>query len=75
MSEIGWTTRTRRDVARTPEEIYPSRPHAARAEEISPGWLVGLNIDNRDKLMIIQEACDLYRIAVPDELEISLPNT
>ena len=69
------TTRTRRHVARTPEEIYPSRPHSARAEEISPGWLVGLNIDNRDKQMIIQEACYVYGVRVPDELDLTLPNT
>ncbi len=68
------TTRTRRHVARTPEEIYPSRPHFARAEQISAGWLVGLNIDNRDKQMIIQEACDLYGIRVPEELDLTLPN-
>jgi hypothetical protein len=69
------TTRTRRHVARTPEEVYPGRPSHARAEEIAPGWLVGLNINNRDKLMIIQEACALYGVSVPEQLDLKLPNS
>jgi hypothetical protein len=69
------TTRTRRHVARSPAEIYPSRPDFARAEEISPGWLVGLNIDNRDKQMIIREACDIYGVAIQGDLNLVLPNT
>lgn len=44
--------RSRNHVARSVEEIYPARPDLARAIEIAPGWLVGLNIANREKMRI-----------------------
>ena len=61
-------------VARSPQEINPGRPDLARAAEIAPGWLVGLNIANRDKMMIIRTACRIYGIDIPAELDIKLPN-
>jgi hypothetical protein len=36
--------RSRNHIARTLAEIYPARPDLARAAEIAPGWLVGLNV-------------------------------
>ena len=39
-----------------------------------PGWLVGLNLSNRDKMGIIRTACDVFGVTMPDELNIELPN-
>ena len=69
------TTRTRRHIGQSPEAINPGRPDLARAEEIAPGWLVGLNIDNRDKQMIIQEACEVYGLEMPADVDVRLPNS
>jgi len=67
-------TPKRSHVARSPQEINQGRPDLARAAEIAPGWLVGLNIANRDKMMIIRAACRIYGIAMLEELDINLPN-
>lgn len=66
--------RSRNHIARSPKEIYPSRPDLARAAEFYPGWLVGLNIANREKMGIIRSACLTYGLTLPGDLEISLPN-
>ena len=76
LAEVSAAVRTpkRSHIARAPQEINPGRPDLARAAEIAPGWLVGLNIANRDKMMIIRTACRIYGIAIPAELDIILPN-
>jgi hypothetical protein len=61
-------------IARTPEEINPRNVAIARAIQIAPGWMVGLNIDNRTKMAIIRAACEVWQIKVPDDLQISMPN-
>ena len=61
-------------IAQTVAEINPLRPDLARAAEFSPGWLVGLNIANRDKIAIIRSAAAVYNIAMPGDLDIALPN-
>lgn len=66
--------RSRNHIARTPAEIYPARPDLARAAEIAPGWLVGLNIANREKMRIIREACRVAGIKFGTEVIIDLPN-
>jgi hypothetical protein len=43
---------TRNHIARSVQEIYPARPDLARATEFAPGWLVGLNIANREKKVL-----------------------
>lgn len=65
--------RSRNHVAKSVEEIYPARPDLARAAEFSPGWLIGLNIANRQKMAIIRTACDIYGLRLPDDLDIALP--
>jgi|GWRWMinimDraft_5_1066013.scaffolds.fasta_scaffold106746_1 hypothetical protein len=55
-------------------DINPARPDLARAAEFSPGWLVGLNIDNQKKMTIIRAACEIYRVKMPKDLEVKLPN-
>jgi len=64
----------RNHIANTVAEISPGRPDLSRAAEIIPGWLVGLNIDNRQKMGIIRAAADVYGIAMPADLEVTLPN-
>ncbi len=62
-------------IARTPNEINPAKPHLARAVEIAPDWLVGLNIANRTKMGIIRTACELYGLKMPDDIDVTLPNS
>jgi hypothetical protein len=66
--------RSRSLIARSVTEINPARPHLARAAEFAPGWLIGLNISNREKMAIIRTACDLFGIRIPEDLVIQLPN-
>ena len=66
--------RSRNHVARTTAEIYPSRPDLARAEEFAPGWLVGLNVSNQQKISILRTACDVFGLSMPGDLVIQLPN-
>lgn len=61
-------------IAQTPAEINPARPHLARAAEIAPDWLVGLNIANRTKMGIIRTACEIYGLKMPDDIDVTLPN-
>ena len=68
-------TRNKRYIGCTPEEINLNRPDLARGDEIAQGWLVGLNIDYRDKQMIIDAACELYGLQVPGEVDVTLPNS
>lgn len=67
-------TRSRNHIARTVAEIYPSRPDLARAEEFYKGWLIGLNIANREKLRIIKQACDVFGVSFGRDIKIDLPN-
>jgi hypothetical protein len=67
--------RSRNHIARTVAEIYPSRPDLANAVEFSPGWLVGLNIANREKTSIIKAACDVFNLTYGKDVELDLPNT
>ncbi len=68
-------TRTRKHIARDVEHIYPGRPDHTRVEEIAAGWLVGLNISNRDKQMIIAETCAVYGLTMPGDVAVKMPNT
>lgn len=65
---------SRNHIAKTVQEIYPARPDLARAAEFAPGWLVGLNIANREKIGIIRKACDVFGLAFGTDVKISLPN-
>jgi predicted type IV restriction endonuclease len=66
--------KSRNHIARTPAEIYPARPDLARAAEIAPGWMVGLNIANREKMRIIREACKATGLQFGSDVVIDLPN-
>jgi hypothetical protein len=65
---------TRNHIARSVQEIYPARPDLARATEFAPGWLVGLNIANREKIGIIRKACEVFGLRFGTDVRISLPN-
>jgi predicted type IV restriction endonuclease len=66
--------RSRNHIARTVEEIYPKRPDLARAIEFSPGWLVGLNIANREKKRILFAVCDVAQLRFGKDIVIDFPN-
>jgi predicted type IV restriction endonuclease len=65
---------TRNHIARSAAEIYPARPDLARAMEFSPGWLVGLNVANREKVRIVRKACEVFGLRFGDDVIFSLPN-
>lgn len=65
---------SRNHIARSVQEIYPARPDLARAEEFASGWLVGLNIANREKIGIIRKACEVFGLRFGSDVTISLPN-
>lgn len=67
--------RSRNHIARTVQEIYPNRPDLANAAEFAPGWLVGLNIANREKKRILVAACDALGVSYGTDVFINLPNT
>jgi predicted type IV restriction endonuclease len=66
--------KSRNHIARTVEEIYPKRPDLARAVEFSPGWLVGLNIANREKKRILLAVCDVAPLKFGKDIVIDFPN-
>ncbi len=66
--------RSRNHIARSVEEIYPARPDLARAAEIAPGWLVGLNIANREKARIIRATLDVFGLSNSRDVKVEFPN-
>jgi hypothetical protein len=68
-------SRTRNHIARTPEEVYPARPELSDlTTEFVPGWWLGTNIANRDKMTLLRKACEVAGITLGREIEIDLPN-
>lgn len=65
---------SRNHIARSVEEIYPKRPDLARAIEFWPGWLVGTNIANREKVGLVRRACEVFGLAFGRDVIFSLPN-
>ena len=53
--------RTRMHIATSPKGVYPLRPDLAEHHSvpIAPGWFLGTNIANREKLKILRAACRL----------------
>jgi hypothetical protein len=66
--------RSRSLIARSVTEINPARPDLARAVEFTPGWLVGLNTSNREKMGIVRTAARVFDVRMPEDLDLSLPN-
>lgn len=67
-------TRSRNHIAQSAIEIYPARPELARAADIGHGWLIGLNISNREKMKIIRAACSVTGVKFGEEITIEMPN-
>ena len=66
--------RTRRYVARKPEELYPGRPDLASeySVQLSSGWWVGTNLSRAAIARIIEMACEVARIGFGRDLSINL---
>ena len=65
--------RSRKHIGRSASDIYPDRPDLLVAE-FHPGWFVGLNVANREKMRLIRAACAVYGLTVPGDVSIILPN-
>ena len=65
--------RSRKHIGRSASDIYPDRPDLLVAE-FHPGWFVGLNVANREKIRLRRAACAVYGLAMPGNVSISLPN-
>ena len=49
---------SRNHLAQRPEQVYPRRPDLAHlTKTILPGWYIGTNIANREKIRILRAAC------------------
>jgi len=58
--EVRARGRSRNHIARSREDVYPERPDLIEsAVELVPGWFLDTNISNREKLKIVQHACDV----------------
>ncbi|MGI9211061.1 MAG: type I restriction endonuclease [Methylococcaceae bacterium] len=58
--------RTRRYLARSPEELYPGRPDLSRehSTKLSSGWWLGINVSRAAIERIIEMACEVARIEI-----------
>lgn len=67
---------TRRNhLARSREAVYPEKPELQEyAVEFVPGWWLGTNIANREKMRIITKACELEHLTLGRDIIINLPN-
>lgn len=67
--------RTRSHLARSRTDVYPQKPELTEYTiELVPGWWLGTNISNRDKMKIIQKACEVGGLKVGKDISIQLPN-
>jgi hypothetical protein len=67
--------RTRNHVAASKEDVYPQKPDLmGYTTEIIPGWWLGTNIANREKVRILKQACEVAGLKYGKDLVISLPN-
>ena len=65
--------RTRNHVARSPAEVYPGRPDlTCYVRQIGPGWLIGSNIANREKVKILRSACEVVGLDFGRDIAINL---
>lgn len=68
--------RTRNHISRSRSEVYPDRPDLARyVKEVDPGWFIGCNIANREKIRILRAACDVMGIKFDRDIKINLAHT
>jgi predicted type IV restriction endonuclease len=68
--------RTRNHIARTREDVYPEKQELIEyAVQLVPGWWLGTNISNHDKMRIIAKACEVENLTLGKDISIALPNT
>lgn len=62
--------RTRRYLARTPQELYPSRPDLQKfALEVRPGWWLSTNQSHASMLKVIGMACEVAGLQLGQDLQ------
>lgn len=66
--------RTRRYLARTPDELYPGRADLAREHsfKLKSGWYVGTNVSHAQIERIIEMACEVSRVRYGKDLTVSV---
>jgi hypothetical protein len=66
--------RTRRYLARGPEELYPGRPDLSHehSTQLSSGWWLGTNVSRAQIERIIEMACEVARVKYGRELSVNL---
>lgn len=66
--------RTRRYLARTPEELYPGRADLARAHsfKLKSNWYVGINVSHAQIERIIEMACEVARVKYGKDLTVNV---
>ncbi len=66
--------KTRRYLARTPDELYPGRPDLARdhSHELRSGWWLGTNLSRNSIRRILEKACEVARVSYGIDLKVSL---
>jgi hypothetical protein len=67
--------RTRNHVARSRLEVYPQRRDLdGYVVELVPGWFVGTNIANREKVRLLELACQASTISFGTDLRVEFEN-
>ncbi|WP_293994380.1 hypothetical protein [Sphaerotilus sp.] len=66
--------RTRRYLARTADELYPSRPDLAREHfaKLTSGWYVGTNVSKAQIERITEMCCEVARIRFGKDLLVNI---
>jgi predicted type IV restriction endonuclease len=66
--------RTRRYLARTPEELYPGRPDLARehSARLKSGWFIGTNVSKAQIERIVEMGCEVAHIRFGKDLIINV---
>lgn len=68
--------RTRRYLAKNPNELYPNRPDLVQHHsiEFKDGWWLGVNVSRNTIEKIIKMACEVAKIKYGTEITINLGN-
>lgn len=66
--------RTRRYLARSPDELYPGRPDLAREHsfKLQSGWYVGTNVSHAQIERIVEMACEVSKVRFGKELIVNV---
>jgi predicted type IV restriction endonuclease len=67
--------RSRNHIAKSSGQVYPDRPDLMHTVvELIPGWFVGTNIANREKLRIVKGACEACGLQFGRDVTFEIPN-